>query len=212
MGKSNQKFTVFFAVFLVAVSSMFFECNSSKDQKTKDNSTNSNQRNLGRNPYFPVATSQVWTYINEGPRDETELISAKISGVTLEGQSATAEYDKFPYFTRQEVTRATIKVMESGDVMLADSTSTQKLLLPGPSNLTKGYEWKFGEWRAVVGDTGVTVKTDSEEIKDCIYVNYSLGGITFSVELWLAKDRGIVKWGSNRTNPPQPKILYYVLK
>lgn len=212
MRKSNQKYTVILVLFLITVSSMFFECNSSKEQKTKDNSSNSNQRNLGKNPYFPVATSQTWIYVNEGPREETEIITAKISGVTLEGQSATAEYDKFPYFTRQEVTRATIKVAETGDVLLADSTATRKLLLPGLSKLTKGYEWSFGEWRAVVGDTGVTVKTDSEEIKDCIYVNYSLGGITFSVEFWLAKDRGIVKWGSNRTNPPQQKILYYVLK
>jgi hypothetical protein len=207
MRKNKFNFGLVVLLVITASSSFFFDCNSSKENKQKKE----NPQNFGNNVYFPVASGLTWEYVNEAPRTETELFTAKISGVTKEGANAIAEYLEFPYFSKQK-TKATIKVAENGDVFLVDSTTNYKLLMPEASKLKKGYEWKFGDWSARVGDTGMKVKTESEDFDDCVYLNYALGGFTFSAELWVAKDRGIVKWGYHRTNPPSPTITYYVLK
>jgi hypothetical protein len=200
---------------LFILSSLFFECKSSdsvKDKKDSNGVTEKKKKQFSSyNRFFPVGNNMVWDYINEGPREETELFHVAINDFSDNGDAASAVFDSFPFFTKQ-IEKANLTVSKTGSVYVTDSNGKKNLLLPEESKLQKGYRWKYGDWDAGIEDTGVTVKTDSETIDNCIYAHYGLGGITFSVQLWLAKDRGIVKWGSFRTNPPTLVFTYYVLK
>ncbi len=200
----SKNLTYLALALITASSSLFFYCNSSRDHKQ-------NSVAEDYNPYFPIAEGQTWDYINQAPRDETELYSAGISDVSSGKESVSAEFKSFPFFTKSNI-GCTVRITRDGSVFVKDSTEQEKLLLPSLSKLQKGYSWLYGNWAAGIFDTNVTVQTENGEFKDCIYAGYSLGGITFSVELWFAKDKGVVKWGANRTNPPQRFYTYYVLK
>jgi hypothetical protein len=202
---SRKCYLLILILAITASLSLFFDCNSSRTIIQKKDSGNLNSYN----PYFPIAGDMEWKYINQAPRDETLLFNVKISNLKNSGESVTAEFDPFPFFNKQKV-KSTVKINKSGEVYVIDSTENEKLLLPDESKLQKGYNWQYGSWLAVVGDTNVSVKTEKETIENCLYVNYGLGGFTFVVELWLAKGKGIVKWGANRTNPPSLNTAYFL--
>lgn len=202
----KKKDLSYLAILLIMVtSSLFFYCNSSHNSNRQSGNT------YDYNPYFPVGDHILWSYINQAPRDETELFDAEVSGIQKEKEYVVAIFPSFPYFSKIN-NGCLVRITNDGDVFVKDSLDEEKMLLPGPSRLQQGYSWQYGNWTAAVIATNVTVKTEKKDFENCVYVNYSLGGITFSVELWLAKDAGIVKWGSNRTNPPSRFYTYYVLK
>ena len=90
--------------------------------------------------------------------------------------------------------------------------SKENLFLPAPKSYEKNYTWQYGEWTAYIGGIDETVITEKGTYEHCLMAGYSLGGITFAVSIWFSKDAGIVKWGANRTNPPNLKPVYYVMK
>ena len=204
--KIQKRNLTYIALLLIsASSSMFFYCNSSHNSKNEKGNV------YDYNPYFIVGENLKWTYINQAPRDESEIFNAEISGITEDRESVTAQFKTFPFFNKTK-SGCSVRMTKEGDVFVKDSTEDEKLLLPSASKLQKDYQWSFGFWSAVVMDTNVRIKTEKGDYNNCMYVAYSLGGITFSVELWFAKGAGIVKWGANRTNPPQKVYTYYVLQ
>ena len=94
--------------------------------------------------------------------------------------------------------------------MYVKGSSGESLLLPREKNLREGYTWTYEAFGANITTKSQQVKTEAGSF-DCIYIMFT-DGFTFSYEMWLAKDTGIVKWGANRTNPPTLKPVYYVLK
>ena len=203
---TNKRNLTYIALLLIsASSSLFFYCNSSHD------SNHVTGKVYDYNPYFILGENLKWNYINQAPRDESELYNAEIAGITEDNESVTADFKTFPFFNKSK-TGCSVRMTKDGNVFVKDSTEDEKLLLPSASKLQKGFSWQYGGWAAGVMDTNVTVKTEKGEYNNCIYVDYSLGGITFSVEVWYAKGAGIVKWGANRTNPPQRVYIYYVLQ
>lgn len=186
-------------IFLVSGFS-FLQCNSSNKEEVK-----------APGVYFPLKEGLKWTYINEAPREETELITVTCTKNTAIGEF---ELDKFPFFANlnSSDTKTNISADDSGNVYIKNSSMTSaSLLVPAGSLISAGYTWKYNDLlNASLTSKPEKVKTEAGEY-ECIYIIFT-EGFTFSFEMWLAKGKGIVKWGANRTNPPKPFLTYYVLK
>jgi len=189
---------------IILLSSLSFQCKSTE-------SSDENNKNRSSNPYFPVKGDSKWQYINEGPRDETELFNVSVSGIETSGKDVIVNFNSFPFFSKQNVP-ASVKIKQNGEVYVIDKDSKENLLLPQSSLYQPNYTWQYGEWTAYVGGTDETAITEKGTFEHCLMTGYSLGGITFSVSIWFSKEAGIVKWGANRTNPPTLKPVYYILK
>ena len=198
------KFAIVSTFIILTAGFSNFGCNSS-NKEIKDPSVTG--KNSG---YFPLQAGNKWEYINEAPREETELYSVEVKDIKSEGKDMTAELSSFPFFSKaQEITK--LRVKPDGEIFVFNNkTNKDELFMPSPSSLNKGYTWQFGEWKGIVGSTNDTVKTEYGAFDNCIFLNFSIF-YTFSAEIWVAKDKGIVKWGYNRTNPPTLKPQYYVL-
>ncbi len=184
-------------VCILAFSGFVIQCGSSKKDGTNKLSD--------YNPYFPAAEGNYWKYINEAPREETELWKDEVRSMKSEGSDRIYVFSSFPFFSKEEK-QTEIRIKESGSVNLNDTNK----IIPEVSNLKKDYTWSFGMWNGYVISTSETVKAENQTFTDCIHINYALS-ITFSAEIWLSKDNGIVKWGYFRTNPPSLTFTYYVL-
>lgn len=186
-----------------------FQCNSSesvkKEERKKENSGNS-----AYNSYFPVKDGNTWTYINEGPRDETELFTVKATDIRKVDGGIQANLSCFPYLTKDNESRS-ITVKDNGDIEINNYMGTSGVFFPSVNNFSKGHTWSFGIFNAKINSCTESVKTEDGDYTDCCYVMMT-DGFTFSFEMWFKKDIGIVKWGANRTNPPTLKAVYYVLK
>ena len=189
-------FSVFLFVYLIMIScgSSPYSKKESADRKT--------------NPYFPVTEGSKWEFASEAPGEETVIHKVEISLIKNAGDDKIAGFSAFPFFGKDS--SASLRVKPDGTVYLTDMNQKENMLIPGPDNLKKDYVWEFENWRGVVASANETVKTKYGTFENCIYLSYSIY-FTFSAELWLAKDAGIVKWGYNRTNPPTLKPEYYVL-
>lgn len=199
-------FRILIASYICAAAFSNFGCKSSENKKDYKNSSHVNEYNS----YFPIQAGNKWEYINGSPREETETIQVEVNDVKYDGKEIIAELNAFPFFSMsRELT--TLKVNSSGEIFVLNNKSNkEELFMPSPSDFKKGHTWRFGEWTGVIGSTNETIKTEIGTFDKCIFLNFSIY-YTFSAEIWVAKDKGIVKWGYNRTNPPTPKPQYYVL-
>ena len=184
-----------------------FECSSS-DSKTGNIKKNSSDLNF--NAFFPVKEGNSWEYINEAPREESEIFTVKASDIKKVDEGIMVKLSSFPYFTK-ETTPKSITVKANGEVEINDYMGASGVIIPSPDNFKKGYKWVFGVFGGYINGDAETVKTESGDFDNCYYVMMT-DGFTFSFEFWYKKDVGIVKWGANRTNPPTIKAVYYVLK
>ncbi len=203
----SVKYTIVPVNILLIAAFMFCGCNSSsyKKETGKDK-----EQPESYNRYFPVNEGNKWEYINEAPRKETEMFKVEITSVKSDAGAQIVEMSSFPFFSLQEE-KAVLRVTPKGEVYAVDSkTQKEELFIPGAGNFTKGYQWQFGQWTGLIGGTEDTVKAENETFNDCIFLNFFIS-FTFSAEIWIAKDKGIVRWGYNRTNPPTLKPKYYVL-
>ena len=196
-----NKFAAAFFI-IVLLSGLSFQCKSSENQGNNVQSTN---------PYFPVSKDSKWQFINEAPRDETELFSVSVTNIEKSGKDIVVSFDSFPFFTKQKE-QTLVKIKSNGEIYVIDKNSVENMLLPQPSLYQANYTWSYGEWSAYIAGTDETVVTEKGTYEHCLLAGYSAGGITFSAVIWFSKEAGIVKWGANRTNPPLLKPLYYVLK
>ncbi len=191
------------ACVLINTAYLNYGCNSSsyKQEIVKD---------TVYNPYFPANKGNSWEYINEAPRDETELYKVEISSVKYDGKDQIVELSSFPFFSKNEE-KTSLRIKPNGEVFLINEKSNkEELFIPEPSKMKKEFQWQFGEWAGFIGGTNETIKAENESFTDCIFLNFSIY-YTFAAEVWIAKNKGIVKWGYNRTNPPTLKPQYYVL-
>jgi hypothetical protein len=196
-------FSTWIGFIFLAVS--VFQCSSSNKV--------SNKKSAEYNPYFPATEGNFWEYINEAPREETELWKVEVRGQKSEGNDKIYAFSSFPFFSKTEEEKP-IRMKEDGSVYMSTYADvinwTEWKILPEISNLKKDYTWNFGIWNGYVASTSETVKAENQTFTDCIKINYA-ASITFSAEIWLAKNTGIVKWGYFRTNPPTLTFTYYVL-
>lgn len=192
---------------LINTAYLNYGCNSSSYKKEIIKDTLSEQV---YNPYFPANKGNMWEYINEAPREETELFKIEISSIKHDGEDQIVELSSFPFFSKSEE-KTVLRIKPNGEVFLKNEISNkEELFIPEPTKMKKEYQWQFGEWSGFIGGTNETVKAEKETFDNCIFLNFAIS-ITFSAEIWIAKDKGIVKWGYNRTNPPTLKPQYYVL-
>jgi hypothetical protein len=185
------------AVWILFFCGYTFQCSSSKKEIT----VNSNY-----NPYFPSSVGNYWEYINQAPREETELWKVEIREQKSEAGNKVYTFSSFPFFYKEQK-QTNVRIKEDGSVYLSDTNK----IIPETANLKKDYTWNFGIWNGYIAGTNETVKAENQTFTDCIKINYA-ASITFSAEIWLAKNTGIVKWGFFRTNPPTLTFTYYVLK
>lgn len=201
MKSISNRFILLFSIFLLSGFS-FLQCNSS-DKTLKTGSKSSNE-------YFPLSDGNSWQYINEAPREETVLIDINCKGTNEKG---VFELDKYPFFgnLNNSDQKTKISVDESGNVTVKNNDGLNSILLPGEGKWKDAYSWKYTDLLNAILNLKLTnVKTEAGDF-NTIFISYS-DGFTFSFEIWLAKGVGIVKWGANRTNPPNPHPTYYVLK
>jgi hypothetical protein len=183
-----------------------FQCNSADIKKT----SKFNEKSSSYNDFFPLSDGNYWLYINEGEREESELFTVKAKDTKKVESGVQLKVSAFPYLTKEEKEQS-LSVNSSGEIEAIDYFGATGIFVPAPGNFIKGYEWSFGIYKGYITRTGETVTTEAGKFENCIYVNMT-DGFTFSFEMWYKKDVGIVKWGSNRTNPPTLNFKYYVLK
>src|SRR5438874_1533963 len=112
---------------IIISSAVSFQCKSSDNLET-----GSNKINKSSNPYFPVKNDSKWQYINEAPRDETELFNVSVTGAESSGKDVIVIFDSFPFFTKQNE-QTKIKIRQNGEVYVLGKDSKENLLLPQPS-------------------------------------------------------------------------------
>lgn len=199
----------FFFAALISTS-LFFSCNSSKTTEQQKKGPDSKSGTVKGNSFFPVSETGKWQYINEAPRDESVLFNVNVESKKNSENDIIAGMSSFPFFSGQSE-KTTLILKSNGQVYTISKEGREELFLESDSKLNQGTTWDYGQWKAVVGNTNEKIVTENGTYENCIFINYSVY-FTFSAELWLAKDAGIVKWGYNRTNPPTLKPNYYVLK
>ncbi len=184
-----------------------FSCNSS-DTKSKIETKKTEGNNF--NPYFPLKENNKWVYINEAPREETNTFTVEAKDVKKVDGGIQLKVSSFPYLTQDNEER-TLTVKSNGEIEITNYMGTTGIIIPAPEHFKTGSKWNFGIFNAAVNSDKETAITEDGTYDNCIYIMMT-DGFTFSYEMWFKKDVGIVKWGANRTNPPQLKPLYYVLK
>ncbi len=184
-----------------------FSCNSS-DTKSKSEIKKTEDGNF--NPYFPLKENNKWVYINESPRDETITFTVEAKDSKKIDSGIQLKVSSFPYLTQDNAER-TLTVRSNGEIEIDNYMGTSGVIITSPGNFKTGNKWSFGVFNATVISEKETAVTEDGTYNDCVYIMMT-DGFTFSYEMWFKKDVGIVKWGANRTNPPQLKPLYYVMK
>lgn len=201
----NIKIVTILIIFSCVITA--FECNSSDTKKT--GRINNNETDLNFNSYFPLREGNFWKYINEAPRDESEIFIVKASDFKKLDNGIQVKLSSFPYITKESDPKS-VTVKANGEIEIQDYMSASGVIIPSPENFKKGYKWVFGVFGGYVNGDAETVKTEAGDFDNCYYVMMT-DGFTFSFEFWYKKDVGIVRWGPNRTNPPAIKTVYYVL-
>ncbi len=184
-----------------------FSCNSS-DTKSKSEIKKTEDGNF--NPYFPLKENNKWVYINEAPRDETITFTVEAKDSKKVDSGIQFKVSSFPYLTQDNAER-TLTVRSNGEIEIDNYMGTSGVIITSPGNFKTRNKWSFGLFNATVISEKETAVTENGTYNDCVYIMMT-DGFTFSYEMWFKKDVGIVKWGANRTNPPQLKPLYYVMK
>lgn len=185
-----------------------FSCNSS-ETKSKDE-TKKQTSGDSFNPYFPLKEGNKWVYINEAPREESELFRVTANDIKKVDGGIMMKVTTFPYLTKDNEERS-IKVKTNGEVEINNYMGVSGVFVPSPDNFKTGYKWSFGIFNGSINSDKETIVTEDGTYNECYYIMMT-DGFTFSFEMWYKKDVGIVKWGANRTNPPTLKAIYYVLK
>lgn len=193
---------------VILATAVSFQCNSG-DVKTKVKK-NENGAETYFNPFFPLKDGNKWVYVNEAPREETELYKIEISDVIKTDGIKQMKASSFPYLTKED-TEQILKVNSQNEIIVTDYFSSTGVFVPSKSDLKAGYTWNLGIFTGRVSDEPNPVKAETETFENCIYVLMT-DGFTFSFEMWYKRDVGIIKWGANRTNPPTLKPYYFVLK
>lgn len=198
-------------IFILLLSLQFltaFSCNNSGSGKDEVKKTPSDGDNF--NSYFPVKEGNSWSYVNEGPRDDTELFKVTVNDLKKVSDGIQLKLSSFPYLSKDNQER-TLKVRQNGEIEIKDYIGYSGIIIPQQDDFRDGYQWKFGELTGRISSFSDTVATENGKFGGCLYVMLT-DGFTFSYEMWFKKDMGIIKWGANRTNPPLLKPIYYVLK
>jgi hypothetical protein len=185
-----------------------FSCNSSETKSKINDKKNVSGDNF--NPFFPLKEGNKWVYINEGPRDESELFTVEAKDVKKVDGGIQLKVSTFPYFTKDNEERSLV-IKTNGEIEINNYMGTTGVFIPSPDDFKIGYKWSFGNFQGYVQSKADHIDTEDGVYTDCYYILMT-DGFTFSFEMWFKKDTGIVKWGANRTNPPQLKSMYYVLK
>jgi len=201
----NIKFILYITVLFSILSA--FSCNSSDTKSKTTEKKTAGGDNF--NQYFPLKEGNTWKYVNEGPRDETELYVVKASDVKKVEGGLQMKLSTFPYFTKDNENRS-ITVKTNGSIEINNYMGNTGIIIPAQEDFKTGYKWSFGIFTGYINSDKETAVTEDGTYNDCYYVLMT-DGFTFNYEMWFKKDVGIVKWGANRTNPPQLKAQYYVL-
>lgn len=192
-------------IVVLLISCFLFNCNSSDQSKSHSDKSN---KSISNNPYFPLSKGYIWEYVNAGERKESELFKVEVLSIKKDGNDKIVEMSSFPFFSKKEE-NTKLKVKDDGSVYVM-SGQTEDLCIPSTNNIKNGYNWNFAQWYGSCNTWKDTTKTENGTYSDCFFLNYSIS-ITFSAEIWVSKNTGIVKWGYNRTNPPTFNPDYYVL-
>ena len=203
--RSLSKYTL---LLFLLIAGCAFSCNSGKNKTdVKDKKTTSGDY---YNEYFPLSDGNKWIYVNEAPRDETILFNVQVKDVNKTDRGIQFKLSSFPYLTQSNDER-TLLVNNNGEIEIIDYMGASGIIFPKAAEFKTGYKWSFGIFTGYVNSENVSITTEAGTYDNNVYISMT-DGFTFSYEMWFKKDIGIIKWGANRTNPPQLTRTYYVLK
>ncbi len=157
---------------------------------------------------LPLKENSSFNYINEAPRDETELVIVKITSVKKENNLTYAKLSSNPFFGKKD-SELNIVVNENTGEIKTNENGVDGILLPESKDLRKGYSWEYNGYNAVVTSANETVKAEKQTFENCLRIDYRLS-ITFNSEIWIKPGVGIVKFAAYRTNPPSMSHTYYI--
>lgn len=157
---------------------------------------------------LPLKENSSFNYINEAPRDETEIINIKITSVKKDGKLTYAKLSSNPFFGKKD-SELIIQVNENTGEIKTNENGADAVFLPEAKNLQKGYSWDYNGYNAVITSENETVEAEKQTFENCLRIDYRLS-ITFNSEIWIKPGVGIVKFAAYRTNPPSMSHTYYV--
>ncbi len=201
----NIKIILFITILFSVITA--FSCNSGNSKSDIHEKKSSGIDNF--NQYFPIKDGNTWKYVNEGDRDETELYVVKTTDLKKVDGGIQLKVSTFPYLTKDNMNR-TLIVKSNGAIEINDYMGNSGVIIPAAADFAKGYSWNFGVFKGYINSDNDTAVTEDGTYTGCYYVLIT-DGFTFNFEMWFKEGIGIVKWGSNRTNPPTLKAQYYVL-
>lgn len=202
----NLSAFTFLVIIMLAGSAL--SCNSGNTKTSVKDKKSLSGDNF--NEYFPIAEGNKWVYINEAPREETNTYTVQVNDVKNIDGGIQLKVSSFPYLTQSNEER-TIKIHSNGEIEINDYMGASGIVITKAGDLKAGNKWTFGIFTGYVNSENETAVTENGTYNNCVYVSMT-DGFTFSYEMWFKKEVGIVKWGANRTNPPQLTRTYYVLK
>ena len=193
-------FTFFAKFSLLMILAAFISCNGVKEN---------DGTGVGKGSYFPLSKGNTWSYKLIGSPGEAKY-SVSVESVNERDTYTTARLNSFPFFWMKD-DRRSLKLSRDGELSLVIDGGDDILLIPSKDKIKKDHNWKSGEWQCYITQTDTTVSEGGKDYKGCLQVNYSLS-ITYLAEIWYAPGTGIVRWGFNRTNPPNMNFEYYYLE
>lgn len=192
---------LFFILAVLSCTAFAFQCNSG--EKT----SNSKKEKSGyTNPFFPLTDGNSWKYVNSESGDFPGEFTVTVKDTKKVEEGTQMKMTSFPYLTKEN-TEQSIRQKPNGEIEAINYFSVTATFIPSADNFKKGYEWQYGVFRGYINGDNETVKTPRGTFEGCYYIMMT-DGFTFSFEMWFKKDVGIVKWGSNRTNPPSIPSYY----
>ena len=141
----NFKVIIFIAVLFSIISA--FSCNSS-DTKSKINEKKSTSGD-NFNQYFPLKDGNTWKYVNEGPRDETELYLVKATEVKKVEGGIQMKVSTFPYLTKDNVNRS-ITIKTNSSIEINDYMGSSGVIIPAEEDSKTVYKWTVGIFRGYI--------------------------------------------------------------
>lgn len=185
---------------LLIIITSFISCDGAKDKggSSTDKST-----------YFPMSEGNRWSY-SSADSTKGKRYNVSVESVKEKDASVTAALSSFPFFWIKDDKRS-LKLSKDGELSLIIDGGDDVLLIPVKDKTKKDYNWKSGEWQCYITQTDTSVSAGGKTYEKCLQINYSLS-ITYLGEIWYAPGVGIVRWGFNRTNPPNMSFEYYYLK
>ncbi|KAA0210323.1 MAG: hypothetical protein WBP57_08955 [Ignavibacteria bacterium] len=181
-------------VVVLALSIFSISCNSSSIKSIEN----------FNNQYFPLKDRMNLRFRST---QDSELTKVNVTFKSENDSAIIYSFDKFPFIWGSD-SAVNVYITRYGEIY-CELKGQNLLFLESPEKLTSGNYWHSNGWNISVSEMKELI-VNEEKFVDVKKVSYNLS-ITFTAEIWFSKGIGVIKWGFNRVNPPNPNMEYFNL-